>query len=163
MKKERTPRKTRDGICIKLGAGSLSAELVVARRTVIQCFGIWLLLQPQAIELPRYQVMAAYARQAKDSELIQYATEIKVRAERRCGELLRATEKNVGARMNGRTTDGVSVVERCDSRETPTLSDMGLTRDESSRYQQLAAMPAERSLGSSSGRSKAPPQLHGVV
>lgn len=82
------------------------------------------------------------------------ATEIKVRAERRCGELLRTTEKNTGARMNG------AVVERCDRREaptlagnvnpatrkvsndatpsTPTLADMGLTRDESSRYQSIA-------------------------
>jgi hypothetical protein len=83
------------------------------------------------------EAMAAYARQAKDSELIQYATEIKVRAERRCGEMLRTTEKNTGARMNG------SVVERCDHRETPTLADMGLSKDESSRYQQLAAMPDE--------------------
>ena len=85
--------------------------------------------------------MAAYARQAKDSELIEYATEIKVRAERRCGELLARTEKNTGARMNG--GGEFPAVERCDSRETPTLADMGLTRDESSRYQQLAAMPAE--------------------
>jgi hypothetical protein len=88
------------------------------------------------------EAMAAYARQAKDSELIQYATEIKVRAERRCGELLARTEKNTGARMNGRALGGASVVERHDSR-SPTLADMGLTRDESSRYQQLAAMPAE--------------------
>lgn len=47
------------------------------------------------------EAMAAYARQAKDTELIQYATEIKVRAERRCGELLQVTEKNTGARGIG--------------------------------------------------------------
>jgi hypothetical protein len=82
------------------------------------------------------EAMAAYARQAKDSELIQYATEIKVRAERRCGELLKAT-----AERGERATRGVNV-ERYDI-EKPTLSDMGLTRDESSRYQKLAAMPAE--------------------
>lgn len=75
--------------------------------------------------------MAAYARQAKDSELIQMATEIKVRAERRCGELLSATVQHGGDR-------------RSESRSnSPTLNDMGLTKDESSRYQQLAAMPAE--------------------
>lgn len=89
------------------------------------------------------EAMAAYARQAKDSELIQYATEIKVRAERRCGELLARTEKNAGARLNGKDQSGSSVVERCDRRETPTLADMGLSKSESSRYQQLAAMPAE--------------------
>lgn len=38
---------------------------------------------------------------------------------------------------------GGVVVERCDRHEAPTLADMGLTKDESSRYQQLAAMPAE--------------------
>lgn len=82
------------------------------------------------------EAMAAYARQAKDSELIQYATEIKVRAERRCGELLARTEKNTGGRPLENPSD--------DARgSSPTLRDMGLTYDESSRYQQLAAMPAD--------------------
>jgi hypothetical protein len=81
------------------------------------------------------EAMAAYARQAKDTELIQYATEIKVRAERRCGEMLARTERAPGAKGVG-----TSAVERYDT-TPPTLSDMGLTRDESSRYQQLAAMP----------------------
>lgn len=83
------------------------------------------------------EAMAAYARQAKDSELIQYATEIKVRAERRCGEMLTTTEKNRGAA-------GVGPIEvaRYD-RDTPTLAQMGISKDESSRYQQLAAMPAD--------------------
>ena len=65
----------------------------------------------------------------------------KVRAERRCGELLARTEKNTGARMNG--GGEFPVVARCDHREAPTLADMGLTKNESSRDQQLAAMPAE--------------------
>lgn len=85
------------------------------------------------------EAMAAYARQAKDSELIQYATEIKVRAERRCGELLAKTEKNAGARGIGSNQHQV----RSHDSTAPTLLAMGLTRDESSRYQQLAAMPAE--------------------
>jgi hypothetical protein len=79
------------------------------------------------------EAMAAYARQAKDTELIQYATEIKVRAERRCGELLARTEKNRGAATPSDDTRA----------SPPTLKKMGLTYDESSRYQQLAAMPAE--------------------
>lgn len=77
------------------------------------------------------EAMAAYARQAKDSDLIQYATEIKVRAERRCGELLATTVQHGGDRKTESRSNA------------PTLIDMGLTRDESSRYQQLAAMPAE--------------------
>lgn len=82
------------------------------------------------------EAMAAYARQAKDNELIQYATEIKVRAERRCGELLARTEKHEGGRPTvNRSNDATGSV--------PTLAQMGLTKDESSRYQQLAAMPAE--------------------
>lgn len=83
------------------------------------------------------EAMAAYARQAKDSELIQFATEIKVRAERRCGELLTATEKrNGGHAMKARSNAGSELAP-------PTLAEMGLTHNESSRYQQLAAMPSE--------------------
>ena len=42
--------------------------------------------------------MAAYARQAQDKELLQWATEIKVRAERRAGEMMRDMEKAKGGR-----------------------------------------------------------------
>lgn len=78
--------------------------------------------------------MAANARQAKDSELTQYATEIKVRAERRCGELLAATGRHQGGNPN---------LSKAAAGSAPTLSAMGLTRHKSSRYQQLAAMLAE--------------------
>ena len=82
------------------------------------------------------EAMAAYARQAKDTELVQWATEIKVRAERRCGELLTETEKrNGGHAMKARSHDATEV--------PPSLADIGLTKDQSSRYQRLAAMPEE--------------------
>lgn len=80
------------------------------------------------------EAMAAYARQAKDTEMIQWATEIKVRAERRCGEMLTVAEKNTGGNPN---------LSKHATGSPPTLADIGLTRNESSRYQQLAAMPAE--------------------
>lgn len=77
------------------------------------------------------EAMAAYARQAKDIEMIRMATEIKVRAERKCGEMLRETISHGGDRKS-------------ESRSSnPTLIDVGLTKDESSRYQKLAAMPEE--------------------
>ncbi len=81
--------------------------------------------------------MNAAGRQARDSELIQYATEIKVRAERRCGELLSVMEKRDGGdAMKARSNPSTEV--------PPTLAEIGLTRDQSSRYQQLAAMPGRQ-------------------
>lgn len=65
------------------------------------------------------------ARQAKGSELIQEATEIKVRAERRCVELLAITENRDGGHaMKARSHDATEV--------PPTLADMALTKSESS-------------------------------
>jgi len=87
--------------------------------------------------------MAAYARQAQDKELLQWATEIKVRAERRAGEMMRDTEKNKGAAGNpgGR---GASIVQSQDVTAHPTLADMGISKNESSRWQKLAAVSSEK-------------------
>ena len=83
------------------------------------------------------EAMAAYARQAKDTELIQFATEIKVRAERRCGELLRTSaERGERQSVGNPQLSNASTI-------APTLAVLGITRDQSSRYQQLAAMPDE--------------------
>ena len=76
------------------------------------------------------QAMAAYARQAKDTELVEWATEIKVRAERRAGELLHETGLLEGRPKKAST----------DTR----LSDLGISYDQSSRWQKLAAIPEDR-------------------
>lgn len=90
------------------------------------------------------EAMAAYARQAKDQDLILWATEIKVRAERKAGEMLRESAargeragkaeggKKAAAALHGRSHDATSY--------PPTLDDIVITKDQSSRWQQLASM-----------------------
>lgn len=85
------------------------------------------------------EAMAAYARQAKDVELITWATEIKVRAERRAGQMLAEMPKRDGgdaAKLKARSHDVTEV--------PATLADLGVTKNESSRWQKLAAVTDEQ-------------------
>jgi hypothetical protein len=84
--------------------------------------------------------MQTYARQARDTTLITQATEIRLRAERRAGELLKEMGTNK-ARHSGRghtTRVGSRAVT---PRPEPTLRDLGMTKSESSRWQKLASIP----------------------
>ena len=76
------------------------------------------------------EAMAAYARQAKDTELVQWATEIKVRAERRAGQMLAEMELKPGKKPIGNTMVPIA----------QSLSDIGISKNESSRWQKLAAV-----------------------
>lgn len=91
------------------------------------------------------EAMAAYARQAKDQELILWATEIKVRAERKAGEML-GQMKERGELASPR--DGVKFGANKHLSDAPTsapstLSDLGLSKEQSQRWQQLASMTDE--------------------
>ena len=82
-----------------------------------------------------------YAQQAKDRDLIEHATEIRMQAERRAGELLCKMEKNKGARGGGeKDAPRGRLVKPRDT--TPKLADLKVTKSQSSRWQRLAAMDA---------------------
>jgi len=93
--------------------------------------------------IDRSEQLKLYARQAKETDLIDKATELRMRAERRAGEMLQqAAERGERAtRENAKATRGNHVGSG--DMMPPTLAEIGVTRDESSRYQRLAAMPAE--------------------
>lgn len=70
------------------------------------------------------EAMRAYARQACDVEMMNWAAEIKVRAERRAGEMLRESNVRAGNPAN-----------------RDTLSELGVKPQESKRWQKVAAVP----------------------
>ena len=79
--------------------------------------------------------LAAYARQAKDRDMVAWATEIKLRAERRTGELLLETAKSAQRNTGGKPS--------ARSEGLPTLKKMGISEDQSSDWQKLAAIPEQ--------------------
>lgn len=83
--------------------------------------------------------LQVYAKQAKNTELIDHATDIRLRAERRAGELLRQMEKAKGSRGSGRPKKGGSA-KRPPKSSARTLADLGISKTQSSRWQRHAAM-----------------------
>ncbi len=87
------------------------------------------------------EAMRVYARQAKDRQLEVDAAEIRIRAERRLGELIRAQQETVGlAKGGGDTSTGTRKVP---VQEPPTLAEAGISKKLSSRAQKLAAVPQD--------------------
>lgn len=91
------------------------------------------------------EAVRVYAKQARDLDMQNMAAEIRIRAERRAGQLLLEMAKNQGARGEGRPRrDGTKI--RRSSRTTaypPKLEDIGITKDQSSKWQRLALLVDE--------------------
>lgn len=84
--------------------------------------------------------MRIYGMQAKNKTLEVDAAEIRIRAERRLGELL--AQQKAGEGLNtGAKGIGTSAVVTDDRTSVPTLKAAGISKDLSSRAQKLAAVP----------------------
>lgn len=75
------------------------------------------------------RALEVYSRQARNTEAERQACEIRLRAERRCGKLLREREMHGGDRRS-----------RSDH---ATLKPLGVSKQQSSDWQQLAEVPEE--------------------
>jgi len=82
-----------------------------------------------------------YARQARNTEAERQAIQIRLRAEQRCGELLAGSEMAKGSAQPGVGRRGA---EAMPSDDTRTLSDLGISYDQSSQWQRLAAIPKDQ-------------------
>lgn len=91
------------------------------------------------------EMLRAAGRIAKNRDLEMQAIEIRMRGERRLGELIKAQEETVGLNRGGRPSK-TSTQEEQVSRPG-TLAEAGIDRKLSSRAQKLAAVPASEFEG----------------
>jgi len=78
------------------------------------------------------EAMRLYAKQAQDTELEQWAAEIKLRAQRAIGELSAALETQKG---------GFGIVPTGGKHKAEVLADAGISTSTANRYEKLAAIP----------------------
>jgi hypothetical protein len=87
----------------------------------------------------RAAALEYYARQSLNVAAERQCCEIRLRAERKAGELLRRMDKAKGAPGPGRGKAGIAAGPAFD--EIPTLRDLGIAKAQSSQWQRLAAVP----------------------
>jgi hypothetical protein len=105
--------------------------------------------------------LALYKRQAGDREAEKKFAAIRIRAERRIGELLREM-KQTGERAKAGDRGPSEGRGARPSVETQTLSDLNISKDESSKFQQLAAIPREK-FERAIARAEQVPTTAGVI
>lgn len=107
-----------------------------ARAALAECHRV----DEAVTERNKAKALHIYAKQAKDSGLIEHATDIKLRAERRAGEILigmaKDGERSTGGRPGENHPEDMSVPK------VATLKDLEITHNESSQWQRLAKLPA---------------------
>jgi len=82
--------------------------------------------------------LEVYARQARNTDAETKACEIRLRAERRVGQLLKEREMAKGSAQPGVGRKGANGMR---SQPVTALSDLGISKNQSSRWQKLASIP----------------------
>jgi hypothetical protein len=98
-----------------------------------------------------------YARQAQNTDAERRACEIRLRAERKAGQLLAKMPKQHGARGVGKKVGS--------SETTPlqvALEANGISKDQSAQWQKLGSMP-QREFDVAIGESVKPPTTKGIL
>jgi hypothetical protein len=102
------------------------------------------------------RALEVYAKQAQNREAERKAAEIRIRAERRAGQLLREMKENGQRKGRGGKEAQMSMSA------TIGLPDLGITRDQSSQWQKLADIP-EKEFEDEIRRSGGPPCTEGIL
>ena len=97
-----------------------------------------------------------YSRQAQNTENERNACRIRLRAERRAGELIAEMEKAKGAAVPGIGKRGGTV-----SNGATPLAELGISRDQSSKWQKLAAVSEPEFEAALAGAEK--PSTTGII
>ena len=98
-----------------------------------------------------------YARQAQNTDAERRAAEIRLRAERKAGQLLSAMDKALGGRSptpDKRYPEGTAT--------PPTLKELGISKKQSSTWQKLGALP-QNEFDFALGESVKPPTTKGIL
>lgn len=87
------------------------------------------------------EAMRAYAKQAKNKQLEVDAAEIRIRAERRLGEMI-AAQREAGNLSKGAAVEGVGKRgSQANPHSLPTLAEAGIDKNLADRARKLAAIP----------------------
>ncbi len=95
------------------------------------------------------EAMRSYAHQAKNRQMEVDAAEIRMRAERRLGELIRAQKESAGLATGGQRGGRAKIdgSRAAPANKPPTLAEAGIDKKLSSRAQKMAAVPEEKFEG----------------
>ena len=98
-----------------------------------------------------------YARQAQNTDNERQACEIRLRAERKAGQLLAQIEKTKGGRPSKTHSREEQVLTKGDA-----LEELGISRKQSAQWEKLGAM-SQRNFDLAIGTAVKPPSTAGVI